>query len=115
MIQAFSLTEDRFYEDIEDIEEELDEYEIIYVGEKVIKSHKDFININMFIEDVQVRAADDSEYPEDYLEDITKVHANNIESLILEYMNKHIDQPRFYDVIHIREISVEEFKNTFCN
>ena len=115
MQQVFSLDGDMFYENIDDIIDKVSVTKTIYVGEKVEKHHKDFININYLIEQMQELAYDVSEYSEGYLEDITIEHKNNIEKIILEYMNKYIDKPKFYEVINIKEILCEYVDNNTDN
>lgn len=46
--------------------------------------------------------------------DFTEKHESELEKLILEYMDKNLAQPNFFDAVNIQEISVEEFKNLFC-
>ena len=104
---VFSLDGNMFYENIDDIINEISVNNTIYIGEKVEKYHKDFINIDYIIEQMKELAYDISNYSEDYLEDITIEHKNNIEKIILEYMNKHINQPKFYEVINIKEVLCE--------
>lgn len=105
----FSLDGDIFYENIDDVIDEISMNKTIYVGEKVKKYHKDFIDINnidYLIEQMQESASNFSDYSEDYLDDITTEHKNNIKKIILEYMDKHIDQPKFYEVINIRKFYI---------
>lgn len=106
MEKVFSLDGYTFYENINDIIDDLDTTNVIYIGEKVEKYHKDFINISYLIETMQESACDSSGDYEGYLEDITIEHKNNIEKIILEYMNKYIDQPKFYDTINIKKFHV---------
>ena len=111
---AFSLDAEKFETDSEIIMDKIKEHKIIYVGEQKRALHKDFINIDSLIENMQEAAAFESEYADDYLEDFKEEHESELEKLILEYMDKNLAQPNFYEAVNIQEISVEEFKNLFC-
>ena len=111
---AFSLDGEKFETDSEIIMDKIKEHKIIYVGEQKRALHKDFINIESLIENMQEAATFESEYADDYLEDFTEEHEFELEKLILEYMDKNLAQPNFYEAVNIQEISVEEFKNLFC-
>ena len=40
---------------------------------------------------------------------MTKEHQNNIEKIILDYLDKNIEQPTFYLIENVKEITPEEF------
>ena len=111
---AFSLDGEKFETDSEIIMDQIKEHKIIYVGEQKRPHHKDFIKIDSLIENMQEAATFESEYADDYLEDFTEEHESELEKLILEYMDKNLSQPNFYEAVNIQEISVEEFKKLFC-
>lgn len=111
---AFSLDGEKFEIDSEVIMDKIKEHKIIYVAEQKRALHKDFINIDSLIENMQEAANFESEYADDYLEDFKEEHESELEKLILEYMDKNLAQPNFYEAVNIQEISVEEFKKLFC-
>ena len=37
-----------------------------------------------------------------------------MKKILVKYMDKHIEQPSFYHVDNVREISIEEFKKEYC-
>lgn len=113
---AFSLNNEDFNIDKDSILDNfyIGNHKIVYVGEQQKKTHKDFINVDSLIEKMQEDANFESEYADGYLEDFTKEHEENLEKLILEYMDKNLAQPNFYEVINIQEISIAEFEKLFC-
>lgn len=113
-LYAFSLNGEDYETDPESIKGKVDGQTVVYVGEQKRSLHKDFINIDSLIENMQETANFESEYADDYLEDFTKEHESELEKLILEYMDKHLSQPNFYEAVNIQEISIEEFKKLFC-
>lgn len=112
---VFSLDGERYYDDADYIEGEIDdETQTIYVGQKEVKTHSLYISIDNLIEEMKDSAYQDAdEFAEDYLNDI-KEHKENIEKLILEYMDKNVSQPTFWSVKGVKEISVAEFKALYC-
>ena len=53
------------------------------------------------------------EYAEDYLNDLTTEKAKELESLILDWLNKNIKQPNFFSVKNEKEITIKEFRERF--
>ena len=113
-LYAFSLNGEDFETDPECIKDKINGQTIVYVGEQKRSLHKDFINLDSLIENMQEAACFESEYADNYLEDLTEEHSDNLEKLILEYMDKNLAQPNFYEAVNVQEISVEKFKQLFC-
>lgn len=110
--KVFSLDEEYYCDDIEYI---LDNYESgpIYKADEVKKFHSDFIKIDPIIEDIKNSAYDSfGEYTEGYLNDLDKEQLNNV---LLDYMNKNVKQPRFFGVENVREINIEEFRKAYSS
>ncbi|NQY22802.1 MAG: hypothetical protein HRT41_02130 [Campylobacteraceae bacterium] len=109
---AYSLDGETYYER-EHIEYELESYgesDIVYVGEQIKQKHSDFIGIDDLIEKMKENAHEVSpDFSDDYLGDMTKEHQNNIEKIILDYLDKNIEQPTFYLIENVKEITPEEF------
>jgi hypothetical protein len=111
-MKAYSVDDENYTTDEDEVlnEVENNNSKIIYVGDKVNVYHKDMLSIGWLIDDMQQRAYDDSEYGEDYLEGIDKDKLSELEKVILDFMNKNFEQPRWFKVENIEKISVDTFK-----
>jgi hypothetical protein len=81
------------------------------IGKTEYYRHTDFIDTEILIENAKDNAyhlVDD--VSDDYLEDITKQHIEELNELICDYLNKHIEEPEFFRVVDINKISVDEFR-----
>lgn len=110
---------DYWYDDVDYVEHFLDELEYspedtIEIGEKVPVLHKDIFDLRDIIEKMQDQAYElADEYSEDYLKDLTAEKADELQTLILNWLNININQPNFFTVKGEKEITVQEFKERF--
>lgn len=110
---------DPWTDDVDYVEHYLEELEytsedLIEIGEKVPVLHGDIFNLWHLTENMQDAAyelADD--YAEDYLKDLTGEKAEELKTLILDWLNKNISQPNFFTVENVKEITVKEFRERF--
>ena len=110
---------DTWTDDVDYVEHFTEELEFspedtIEVGECVPVLHKDIFNLRYLIEEMQDAAYEIAdEYAEDYLKDLTTEKAKELEDLILQWLNKNVQQPNFFTVKNEKEISVQEFRERF--
>lgn len=110
---------DTWTEDVDYVEHYINELEFspedtIEIGERVTVLHKDIFNLRDLIEDMQDHAYEmGDEYAEDYLKDLTYSKAEELEDLILLWLNKNINQPNFFNVKNEKEITIKEFRERF--
>lgn len=107
---------DYWTDDVDYIDDSIDDLELenIEVGERVPVLHRDIFNLRYLTEEMQEQAYEMAdEYAEDYLNDITTEKAKELELLILDWLDKNINQPNFYNVKNEKEISVKEFRERF--
>ncbi|MCB1723256.1 MAG: hypothetical protein KDJ39_06130 [Gammaproteobacteria bacterium] len=77
----------------------------LFEGEAVTAMHQMFVNVDRLIEEIQERAMDDyDDYADRYLTDIED--ASELETLIVDWLNKNAAAPTFYTVQNVREIQV---------
>ena len=77
----------------------------LFEGEAVTAMHQMFVNVDRLIEEIQERAMDDyDDYVDRYLTDIED--ASELETLIVDWLNKNAAAPTFYTVQNVREIQV---------
>lgn len=117
---TFSLDEDYWTLDSDEIEDRIQDYiehegiseeEIkVYIGKAIKKTHSDYIYPKSILGEIQERAYDDSEYAENYLENISPEVITNLGKLIVDYMDEYIEQPRWYSVEIWDEFTVDEFR-----
>lgn len=116
-MKVYSLDNERYYDDIEEILELIEEDyngekpEYIYEADKVIITHKDYINVVSLFEDMKDRAYEDYEegsygYLEDE-KDIWKIEC--LEAHILDYMDKNFKQPTWYRVENIKKVVLNDY------
>lgn len=94
--------------------------EIVYIGKASFMEHKDYLNISYLIESTQDLAYEDFEGSDDYLSEFIENRNKSkkyieLEDLILNWLNKNINQPNWYNPINIKEITVNEFKEKYDN
>lgn len=117
---VYSLNEDDFM-DIDDLENEIEERNSedenikithVYRGEKIAQTHSMFVSGSSIIEDITNSACENGgEWSESYCSDLEKKeHMENIENLIVDYLNKNESQPSFYLVENVKEISIKQLK-----
>ena len=110
---------DTWTDDVDYVEHLMEELEYnltdtIEIGEKVPVLHKDIFNLRYLTEEMQEQAYEIAdEYAEDYLNDLTTEKAKELESLILDWLNKNIKQPNFFNVKNEKEITIKEFRERF--
>lgn len=108
---AYSICGEIYYskKDILDFLDKEDSKQVIYVGECIYKKHEDFIDADDIIEMAKDRAYEDNEYAEGYLDDITKEKEQELNKLIIDWLNNNAEQPTFFTVKNIKQITSEEF------
>ena len=110
---------DTWTDDVDHVEHYINELEFspedtIEIGERVTVLHKDIFNLRDLIEDMQDNAYEMAdEYAEDYLKDLTTEKAKELEDLILQWLNKNVKQPNFFNVKNEKEITIKEFRERF--
>ena len=110
---------DTWTEDADYVEHFIEELEFnlndtIEIGEKVPVLHKDVFKLIYLTEEMQVQACEIAdEYSEDYLKDLATEKAKELEALILDWLNKNVQQPNFFTVKNEKEITVKEFRERF--
>lgn len=115
---AFNIN-DYWYDDIDYVEHFLDEQQFspedtIEIGEKVPVHHEDIFDLRDMIEEMENQAYEIAgEYSEDYLTDLTVEKADELETLILNWLNTNTKQPNFFTVKGEKEITVQEFRERF--
>lgn len=122
---TFSLDEDYWTQDSDEIEDRIQDYiehedipkeEIkVYIGKAVKKTHRDYVYPKNILDEIQERAYDDSEYADNYLENLSPEIVTNLGKLIVDYMNEYIEQPRWYSVENWVECTVDEFRELMDN
>lgn len=110
--KVYSLDEVYYTTELEEIENILDQDgeitgdEVIYVGEQVKVYHKQFINIDNFIEPMQDSAYND--YSDGYLENTSKEDLQKAELEIIQTFNKYFKQPTWFHVKNVKEVKLKE-------
>lgn len=86
---------------------EIGEEVTYWQGETSPYTHASFLDIEHLVEDMKERAWDEAyeDLAEAYLDDITDKHKRELTALILDYLNTHLDQPTFYGVKNVEEIT----------
>lgn len=107
----YSLCDERYYsaDCVLDMLEDEPEVEEVYYGTGIFKTHKDFIDADDVIEMAKNRAYEESEYAEGYLDDITKEKEQELNNLILNWLNENAKQPTFFEIQKSNKMSIEEF------
>ncbi len=109
---AYSICGEIYYskKDILDFLDKEDSKQVVYVGECIYKKHEDFISADDIIEMAKDRAYEDNEYAEYYLDDITKEKKEELNKLIIDWFNNNAEQPTFFTVKNVDEISKDEIE-----
>jgi hypothetical protein len=112
--EVYSINEEDWYE-LEDVMDDLeadhqagDEVEI-FKGDAVLFTHKEFINVDRIIEDIQEAAYDEiGEWQQDYLEDLANDKDKMLElnRLLLDFITANSKAPTCYKVVNVKEIKV---------
>jgi hypothetical protein len=111
--KVYSIDGEEWVDDIPYLIENLENnvHTEVMIGKTEYYRHTDFIDTEILIENAKDNAyhlVDD--VSDDYLEDITKQHIEELNELICDYLNKHIEEPEFFRVVDINKISVDEFR-----
>lgn len=107
---------DCWTDDVDYIDDSIDDLELenIEIGERVPVLHQDIFNLRYLTEEMQEQAYEMAdEYSEDYLKDLTTEKAKELETLIINWLDKNVNQPNFFNVKNEKEISVQEFRERF--
>jgi len=112
------LDEDYILDQIE--ENEFKDEDVIYVADAEFMQHKDYLNISYLIESMQDSAYDNYEDCDDYLSEFIENRNksekyNELQNLILNWLNTNIEQPNWYNTKNVEEITIKEFKQKYCN
>lgn len=88
--------------------------EKIVKGNNVFYDHSCFLNVDMLLEHMRCNAEDSTgeNMADDYCAELEdQEHKDNLEKIILEYLNTNVGQPTFWGIGDVSIITVEEFKN----
>ena len=111
---AYSLNGEDFigFDEMSDILEDDGSIRSIYKGEQVKKYHSDFIGAIDVIDNIVDSVSDEHpDYSDGYIDSLEsdKKHIENINKLVLNYLNENVEQPNFYAIKNIKQIDVLEF------
>jgi hypothetical protein len=113
MIDVVYSTDKETFHDYDYIMDVLrDEYETdskvkIYKGKPERFTHASFVDGRHMIEDFMERAYEDGdEWAESYLQDVTGEPLEELERLVVNWLEKNAQKPNFYRVDEIEEIIV---------
>jgi hypothetical protein len=116
--KVYSVNEDEFYEldeilDLIESDYEPGEITEIYVADKNPILHSNFVDGISIVENITNLVYDNwEEMSDDYCAELEiKEHTKNIENIVLDYLNKNVQQPRFYEALNIKKISLSELKS----
>lgn len=86
---------------------EIGEEVTYWQGETSPYTHASFLDIEQLVDNMRECAWDEAyeDLAEAYLDDMTDKHKRELSALILNYLNTHLDQPTFYGVKNIEEIT----------
>lgn len=109
---VYSLTSEEFH-DLETImyelleEREVGEIVSVERGVSEVCSHRDLLHPYRVVELLQEQAYEEyGEYSEDYLNDITRDKADELDNLIAEWLNKNCEPPTFWKVTDVKEVKI---------
>jgi hypothetical protein len=112
--KVYSRNEEDWYE-LEDITDGIeadykagDEVEILE-GDAVLFTHKEFINVDRIIEDIQEAAYDEiGEWQQDYLDDLANDKDKMLElnKLLLDFITTNSKAPTCYKVVNVKETKI---------
>jgi len=116
--KVYSVNENEFYEldeilDLIESDYEPGEITEIYVADKNPILHSRFVDGISIVEDITNLVYDNwEEMSDDYCAELEmKEHTKNIENIVLDYLNKNVQQPRFYEAFNIKKILLSELKS----
>lgn len=82
-----------------DSEAEIGDEVTIITGMSIPQSHSDFVRIDDLIEEAQQRAYKYApEHSDDYLNGIAKEKRDELEKIVIDWLNKNVEQPTFWSV-----------------
>lgn len=90
-----------------------EESEFIYIGSKIEHSHKNFLDTDCVIEQMQDNADEVGEWAEGYLCDMTKEQKEDLKNTVLNWFNKNITQPSFFNVENSEKLTMLEFQKEY--
>lgn len=116
-MKVYSLDNERYYDDIEEILELIEEDykgenpKYIYEADKVKVTHKDYINVVSLLENMKDSAYEDYEEGSySYLEDEKDIwEIECLEALVIDYMDKNFKQPTWYRVENIKKVVLNDY------
>jgi uncharacterized protein YeaC (DUF1315 family) len=113
MEKVYSINEEDYYDydEFVSIIEDEGKPDFIYVSDRVIQEHKDFLSIDSLFEDMQDKACELGEWAEGYLEDVSKEQKEELNKLVLNWFDKNISKPSFFLVENTKKITLEQFEN----
>ena len=111
-MKVFSFDETNYYDydDIVEMMEDDGERDFIFIGDKTIQEHKNFLTVSCLFEDMQDRASELGEWSEGYLEEVTKEQKEELNNLVLDWFNKNVSKPPFFLIENVEKITLEQFK-----
>lgn len=82
----------------------------VYVGTQNTLCHKDFVKDIDFLDDINwVACQEFDDLAVGYLMEATSEQKEELKKLVIDWLNNNLEQPNFFEVENIREISKEEF------
>jgi hypothetical protein len=114
--EVWVLDEDYILDQIED--DEITDEDFVYIADAKFMLHKDYLNISYLIENMQDSAYEDFEDCGDYLGEFIEnknksKKYDELQDLILTWLNKNIKQPNWYKPKMLKKITIKEFKNLY--
>ena len=123
-LKCFSFDEDEWVlndpdyilDQIED--DEITDEDFVYIADSEFMQHKDYLNISYLIESMCDLAYEDFEDCDDYLTEFYKDRNKSekyfeLQNLILNWLNKNIEQPNWYQAKNVKKITIKEFKEIY--
>ena len=122
IVLMYSLNNENFY-CYDDISEEIKvegfdgSSNYIYVGEKVTYFHSQFVDGSSLVEDITNSVYDfDSDFSENYINLLESTNVSTgLEKVVLDYLNKNVEQPDFFGLVNIKKITLREFNSISQN
>jgi uncharacterized protein YeaC (DUF1315 family) len=101
------------YEEIISMIKDGEKSDFVYVGNKIEHTHKSFLDTDCVIEQMQDNADEVGEWAEGYLCDMTKEQKEDLKNTVLNWFNKNITQPSFFNVENSVKFSFDDFQNDY--
>ena len=95
---------------MDDLRDQLEVGEMIEIekGIAVKAQHSEFVSGYDFIESMQNSCYDAyGEYSESYLDDLSREKADELNAVIIKWLEDNTESPSFYRVKHIQKVTVE--------